>query len=97
MAFMYLLECSDGTFYAGSTRDLVARLQQHRRGEGAHYTRRRLPVRLVYFELHEDIGRAFGREKRVQGWTRSKKRRLITTGPGRRISDDDGIRLDFLI
>lgn len=96
MAFMYLLECSDGTFYTGSTRNLAARLLQHRHGEGAHYTRRRLPVRLVYFESYDDIGRAFSREKTVQGWTRSKKRRLIASGPGRRINEDDGIRLDFL-
>ncbi|HKY56934.1 MAG TPA: GIY-YIG nuclease family protein [Aeromicrobium sp.] len=96
MAFMYLLECGDGTFYAGSTRNLVARLQQHRRGQGAQYTRSRLPVRLVYFESHDDIGRAFGREKAVQGWTRSKKRRLIEVGPGHRVTEDDGTRLDFL-
>jgi putative endonuclease len=95
MAFMYVLQCADGTYYVGSTRDLARRLQQHRDGLGSHYTRRRRPVRLVYFELHEDIGVAYGRERTVHGWTRSRKRRLIDGGPGKRVSDD-GVTLGFL-
>lgn len=93
---MYLLKCADGTYYVGSTRDLSRRLQQHREGSGSQYTQRRRPVQLVYFELHDDIGAAYGRERTVHGWTRSKKRRLIAAGPGRRVIEDDGIRMDFL-
>ena len=93
---MYVLECADGTFYVGSTVDLARRLQQHRSGEGAAYTKRRRPVRLVYFEIHEHIGAAFGREKLVHGWTRSKKRTLIREGPGMRVDEDDGVSLHFL-
>jgi putative endonuclease len=88
MAFMYLIECADGTFYVGSTRDLTRRLYQHRIGAGAEYTRRRLPLRLVYFEEYQSVGQAFAREKQVQGWVRSRKRKLITSGPGVVVDDD---------
>ena len=84
MGFMYILLCSDGTFYTGSTRDLPHRLGQHERGEGAAYTRRRRPVTLVYYEQFERIDDAFLREKKVQGWTHGRKRMLVRDGPGTR-------------
>jgi putative endonuclease len=93
---MYILKCADGTYYVGSTRDLAHRLQQHRDGSGSLYTQRRRPVQLVYSELHDDIGSAYGRERTVHGWTRSKKLQLIAAGPGRRVTEDDGVQLDFL-
>jgi putative endonuclease len=48
MPYMYILECVDGSFYTGSTRDLPRRLWQHENGMGARHTSKRLPVRLVY-------------------------------------------------
>lgn len=75
--YMYILECSDGSFYTGSTTDLRIRLEQHQNGEGAEHTRKYSPVRLVYFESFERIDLAFKREKQVQGWTRAKKLALI--------------------
>lgn len=45
---MYILECSDKSFYVGSTIDLERRLAQHQNGEGANYTKNRLPVELIY-------------------------------------------------
>ena len=74
---MYILECSDGSFYTGSTRDLQKRIQQHQSGHGANHTRKRLPVTLVYFEEYDRIDEAFEREKQIQGWTRKKKIALI--------------------
>ena len=71
--YMYILECSDDTFYTGSTKNLERRLQQHQNGEGANYTSKRLPVKLVYFEEYQRIDEAFYREKQVQGWSRKKK------------------------
>lgn len=50
MGYMYILKCSDGTYYTGSTVDLEKRLWQHQRGEGANYTKKRLPVELIYYE-----------------------------------------------
>jgi len=74
---MYILECADGSYYTGSTKDLERRLCQHQNGEGANYTKKRLPVTLVYFEEYERIDKAFYREKQVQGWSREKKKTLI--------------------
>jgi type I restriction enzyme R subunit len=75
--YMYILECADGSFYTGSTKDLTYRLEQHRNGEGANHTRKQLPVKLVYYEKFDRIAEAFEREKQVQGWSRAKKIALI--------------------
>jgi len=88
MGYFYILLCSDGTFYVGSTRNLLGRLWEHREGLGAEYTRSRLPVRLLYFEQYEFVSEAWGRERQVRGWTRSKKKRLIASGPGVRVEDE---------
>ncbi|MCL2594638.1 MAG: GIY-YIG nuclease family protein [Promicromonosporaceae bacterium] len=77
MAYMYMLECSDGSYYVGSTTSLEARLEQHQLGLGAQYTKHRLPVRLVYSAEFEKIDEAFAWEKRVQGWSRAKRQALI--------------------
>ena len=75
--YMYILECCDGSYYTGSTKDLNRRLTQHQNGEGANYTRKHLPVKLVYYEEYNRIDEAFYREKQVQGWSRKKKEALI--------------------
>ncbi len=75
--YMYILECSDKTYYVGSTLNLYRRLQKHQDGLGANYTRKRRPVKLVYFEEYPDIKQAFYREKQVQGWSRRKKEALM--------------------
>lgn len=77
MPYMYIVECSDGTFYTGSTKDLERRLSEHQSGKGAKYTRARLPVKLLYYEVYPSVGDAFRREKQVQGWRRKKKKALI--------------------
>jgi len=75
--YMYILECSDGSYYTGSTIDLEVRLVQHQEGKGANHTKKRLPVRLVYVEEYDSIAKAFYREKQIQGWRREKKEALI--------------------
>jgi putative endonuclease len=77
MPFIYILECSDGSYYVGSTKDLEHRLWQHQHGQGGRYTSRRLPVTLVYYEEYERIDEAYFREKQVQGWRREKREALI--------------------
>ncbi|MET0827913.1 MAG: GIY-YIG nuclease family protein [Microbacterium sp.] len=77
MPFMYILECSDRSLYVGSTWDLDRRLAQHQEGEGAEYTRNRLPVRLLYSEHYDRIENAFLREKQVQRWGRAKRLALV--------------------
>lgn len=79
--WIYILECADGSYYTGSTNNLKLRVAQHQRGEGANHTKKRLPVKLVYWEEYERVDQAFRREKQVQGWTREKKEALILGTP----------------
>ena len=76
-AFTYILLCNDGTYYTGSTKTLDLRIIQHQAGEGSNYTKKRLPVELVYFEEYDRIDIAFYREKQLQKWSRKKKEALI--------------------
>jgi len=76
-AYVYILECSDGSYYTGSTNNLWQLLREHHDGEAANYTRRRRPVVLVYYEVFDRIDEAFEREKQIQGWRREKKEALI--------------------
>ncbi|MCR2818721.1 GIY-YIG nuclease family protein [Microbacterium sp. zg.Y1090] len=73
MPHVYMLECADGTLYVGSTIDLERRLAQHAAGEGAAYTRRRLPVTLRWYAEFARIEDAFQWEKRLQGWSHAKR------------------------
>ena len=75
---MYILECADGSYYTGSTRDLERRLEEHRAGSYPDgYTASRRPVELVYFERFERIDDAWARERQIHGWSRAKKIALI--------------------
>src|SRR5512145_1444571 len=76
--YMYILECANGQYYTGSTKDLDKRLEEHNAGQGANFTRKHLPVKLVYYEEFQRIDEAFYREKQVQGWSRKKKEALIS-------------------
>jgi putative endonuclease len=77
MAWVYILECSDGSYYTGSTIDLERRLWEHNQGLAANFTKKRLPAQLVFAEESESVETAFVREKQIQGWSRAKKRALI--------------------
>jgi putative endonuclease len=81
MAWMYILECIDSSYYVGSTKDLERRLNEQQEGKWARHTARRLPVKLVYSEEYERVADAFYREKQVQGWCRAKKEALIKSSP----------------
>jgi putative endonuclease len=75
--FVYILKCSNDQYYTGSTNDLQQRLIQHQNGLGANFTKKNLPMELVYFEEFQRIDEAFKREKQIQGWSRKKKEALI--------------------
>ena len=81
MPYMYILECSDGSYYTGSARSLQRRLWQHENGLACKHTAKRLPVKLVYFEEYALVDDAFNREKQVQGWSHAKKAALILKNP----------------
>lgn len=78
---MYILRCSNGQYYVGSTKDIDKRLVEHQYGEGALFTKKHLPVELVYYEKFQRIDDAFRREQQVKGWNRKKKEALINNQP----------------
>lgn len=75
--YIYVIECSDGTFYTGYTTDVERRLNEHNSGEGAKYTRGRLPVKLRYQESFKNRSLAQKREYQIKQLPRSQKEELI--------------------
>ena len=75
--YVYILHCSDGTLYTGSTDDVQRRLATHNSGKGAKYTRSRLPVELLYTECYESCSAALKREYAIKQLSRSEKWKLI--------------------
>ena len=74
--FLYILLCGDGSLYTGITTDVDARLEVHRSGKGAKYTRGRGPVSLVYVEQCENKSHALRREIAVKKLSRAQKQLL---------------------
>ncbi|MDO5707874.1 MAG: GIY-YIG nuclease family protein, partial [Andreesenia angusta] len=77
MNYVYILRCSDNTLYTGWTNNLYERLKKHNEGNGAKYTRARLPVELVYVEEYETKSEAMKREYQIKKMSRRKKLLLI--------------------
>lgn len=76
-AYTYMVECKDGSLYTGWTRHLEERMECHNSGKGAKYTRSRLPVRLVYYEVFVTKKEAMQREYAIKQMTRTDKLLLI--------------------
>jgi len=74
---VYILSCKDSTLYTGITDDLPRRLEKHRSGKGAKYTRGRGPLVLVYQEDVECYSAALKREYQIKQLSRSNKLKLI--------------------
>jgi putative endonuclease len=78
MHYVYILECREGSYYVGSTRNIAKRFKVHCSGDGPEFTARRLPVRLVYEESFATCEEAVCREKQLKRWSRAKKAALIS-------------------
>ena len=78
---VYILECADSSLYTGIARDLNSRLEVHNAGDGAKYTRARLPVKLIYSEGHPDRSSASQREAAIKRLPRAAKLALIAANP----------------
>ena len=74
---VYILQCSDGTYYTGITNDLSKRFTKHNSGKGAKYTRTRTPVILMYFKSIGTMGEALREERRIKKMSRKKKESLF--------------------
>jgi putative endonuclease len=77
-AHVYMLRCSDGSYYVGSARrGLERRLSEHNNGSFGGYTAKRLPVVIVWSEHFLNITDAIAVERQIKGWSRAKKEALI--------------------
>ena len=77
MHYTYILQCSDGTLYTGYTLDVNRRISVHNSGKGSKYTRGRLPVTLVYYEVLDTKKEALQRERQIKKMSRIEKIKLI--------------------
>lgn len=71
--YVYILECSDGSYYTGYTNNLEKRIEMHQVGKGAKYTRGRTPVQLLFSEVYESKTEAMQSEYRIKQLTRKQK------------------------
>ena len=77
MWFVYILQCSDRSYYVGITNNIEQRLANHREGNGSKYVASHLPFKLVRTEQYETKRLAAKREVQLKGWSHIKKDRLI--------------------
>jgi putative endonuclease len=76
--YVYILKCSDNSYYTGVTNNLERRFAEHQHGEVMScYTFKRRPVKLVFYEQLQTPKEAILLEKKIKGWTRAKKEALI--------------------
>ena len=76
-AWVYILLCSDASYYTGVTTNLDRRMEQHQLGTFQGYTSARRPVKLVWLCEFPDIFQAMDVEKQIKGWSKKKKEALI--------------------
>ena len=77
MWYLYILRCGDGSLYTGITTDVEKRLEAHKSGKGAKYTRGRGPLELVYREQCGDHSAALRRELEIKALSREEKLKMI--------------------
>ena len=77
---LYILECSDGSYYVGHTDNIAKRLSEHNLKKYSGYTSTRLPVKLVFHEPCHSRIEALIAERKIKKWTRKKKKLLISGG-----------------
>ncbi len=75
--FVYIVSCSDESYYTGVTNNLERRIAEHNSGLIKGFTSKRLPVKLVFSERFSDVNDAIRLEKQIKGWSRIKKEALI--------------------
>ena len=77
---VYILKCADQTLYTGITNNLDHRINEHKNGTGAKYTRGRAPFKLIYSESHSSRSQASKREVEIKSFDRARKLQLASSG-----------------
>jgi putative endonuclease len=76
--FVYILKCSDDSYYTGVTDDLQRRFMEHEGGlDSECYTFSRRPLEIVFYQIYNDVLYAIATEKKIKKWSRKKKEALI--------------------
>jgi len=75
--WVYILKCSDDSYYTGFTSNLVLRFKQHEEGIAEGYTKNRRPLKLIYSRAFNKKDEAFKAERQIKGWSRKKKEAMI--------------------
>ena len=76
--YVYILQCSDNSYYTGVTNNLNRRLNEHQEGlSKTSYTYNKRPIKLVFQQTFTDVNQAIAFEKQVKGWSRKKKEAII--------------------
>jgi len=87
--YVYLLLCDDGSYYTGYTNNVASRLERHKKGCGARYTRMRRPKRVVYVEEFRTRGAATRREQQIKALSHREKHELVSIGSHTNTELDD--------
>lgn len=75
--FIYILKCSDGSYYTGHTDNIESRISAHKLGQGCTYTKERLPIEVVFVQQFGSRYEALSAEQQIKGWNRRKKEALM--------------------
>jgi putative endonuclease len=75
--YVYILQCMDGSFYTGYTKDIDERTKQHQNGKGARYTKAHKPQKLAYVEFFDSRSQAMKREREIKKLSHQQKVDLI--------------------
>ena len=75
--FVYILQCDDGSFYTGYTKNLNQRMKMHMNGKGARYTKSHKPEKVVFVEKYESRSDALKRERSIKKKSHNQKQELI--------------------
>jgi len=73
---VYILLCSDGSYYTGYARDVKLRVERHKKGQGARYTKMHEPLKIVYVEEFDSRSEAMKREREIKSLSHSRKQQL---------------------
>lgn len=76
--YLYIVECSNGTYYTGTTNNIERRWQEHQQGVGSNYTHKHRAMKLVLVKEYQSIDLAREAEQKIKKWSQTKKRKLIS-------------------
>jgi putative endonuclease len=81
---VYVILCTDGSFYTGYTKNIDTRIKLHESGKGARYTKMHKPQKVAYIELFESRAQAMKREKQIKKLTHQQKLKLVNSRSNRK-------------